>query len=199
MNENFATLWESLVDSMPDHEAVVSGDRRITFSAFDDRAARLATALAELGVGRGDTVALYLYNGPEYLELVYAAFKLRAIPVNVNYRYLDDELVYLLDDSAAKVLVFHGSLGDRVGQCASERPASTPASRSTTAALSVEGALAYEELDRRPRARAAVRRAPATTVSSSTPAARRACPRASCGPTTTCSRRSASPPTPRSA
>ena len=144
MNENFATLWESLVDSMPDHEAVVSGTRRMTFAAFDDRAARLATALAELGVGRGDTVALYLYNGPEYLELVYAAFKLGAIPVNVNYRYLDDELVYLLADSAAKVLVFHGSLGDRVRAVRERAPGVDAYLQVDDGSPPVEGALAYE-------------------------------------------------------
>ena len=146
MNENFATLWESLADSMPDHEAVVSGDRRMTFAAFDDRAARLAAALGELGVGRGDTVALYLYNGPEYLELVYAAFKLRAIPVNVNYRYLDDELAYLLNDSAAKVLVFHGSLGDRVRAVRRRAPSLDACIQVDDGSPLVEGALAYEEV-----------------------------------------------------
>ncbi len=115
MNENFATLWESLVDAMPDHVAVVSGDRRITFRELDQRAARIATALAERGVGPGSVIALYLYNGPEYLELVYAAFKLRAQAVNVNYRYLDHEVAHLVHDSQAVVLVFHGSLAQRVG------------------------------------------------------------------------------------
>jgi acyl-CoA synthetase (AMP-forming)/AMP-acid ligase II len=114
MDENFATLWESLADVLPEHEAIVVGDRRITWRELDDRSARLAAALAELGVTRHDTVALYLYNCPEYLECVYAAFKVQGVPVNVNYRYLDEELVYLLRDSAAEVLVFHGSLGERV-------------------------------------------------------------------------------------
>jgi fatty-acyl-CoA synthase len=114
MDENFATLWESLADAMPEHQAIVVGDRRITWHEFDERAARLSAAVADHGVGHDDKVALYLYNSAEYLECVYAAFKARAVPVNVNYRYLDDELVYLLHDSAAKVLVFPGALGERV-------------------------------------------------------------------------------------
>ena len=92
MDENFATLWESLADVLPEHEAIVVGDRRITWRELDDRAARLAAALAEQGVARNDKVALYLYNCPEYLECVYASFKVQAVPVNVNYRYLDEEL-----------------------------------------------------------------------------------------------------------
>ena len=114
MNESFATLWEALADEMPDETAIVAGDERITFAELDARAARLASALAERGVGEGSAVALYLYNCPQYLELVYACFKLRAVPVNVNYRYLGEELLYLLSDSGAVTLVYHGSLGDRV-------------------------------------------------------------------------------------
>ena len=68
---------------------------------------RLAHVLAARGVGPGDHVALYLYNGTEYLEGMLAAFKLRAVPINVNYRYVEDELRYLFDDADAKAVVFH--------------------------------------------------------------------------------------------
>jgi fatty-acyl-CoA synthase len=67
-------------------------------------------------------VALYLYNGPEYLEAFFATLKLRAVPVNVNYRYLDDELADLVDNADAEVLVFHSSLGDRVDRVAPQSP-----------------------------------------------------------------------------
>ena len=60
-----------------------------------------------LGIGVGDHVALYLYNGTEYLEAMVAAFKLRAVPINVNYRYGQEELRYLLDDADVKAVVFH--------------------------------------------------------------------------------------------
>ena len=59
-------------------------------------------------------MAVYLYNGPEFLETYFAAFKLRSQPINVNYRYLDDELAYLLENSDAQALVFHSSLAERV-------------------------------------------------------------------------------------
>ncbi len=146
MDENFATLWESLADTMPAHEAIVVGDRRITWVELDDRAARLASALAAVGVGPGDTVALYLYNCPEYLEFGYAAFKLRAIPVNVNYRYLDDELLYLLADSQAKVLVFHGALGERIGAIRGRAPGVGAVIQVYDGSPAVEGALHYEQL-----------------------------------------------------
>ena len=61
-------------------------------------------------------VGLYLYNCNEYLEAQYGGFKMRGVPVNVNYRYLDDELAYLLDNADAEALVFHTSLGDRVAR-----------------------------------------------------------------------------------
>ena len=81
--------------------------RRLTYADADERATRLAHHLAALGIGAGDHVALYLYNGTEYLEGMLAAFKLRAVPINVNYRYGEDELRYLLDDADARAVVFH--------------------------------------------------------------------------------------------
>ena len=107
MEFNLADLWEAVVDAIPDREALVCGDRRLSFAAADDRANWLAHVLAARGVGAGDHVALYLYNGTEYLEAMLAAFKIRAVPVNVNYRYVEEELRYLLDDSDARAVVLH--------------------------------------------------------------------------------------------
>jgi acyl-CoA synthetase (AMP-forming)/AMP-acid ligase II len=104
---NLADLWERVVDEIPDHEALVCGDRRLTYAEADSRATRLAHHLAASGIGAGDHVALYLYNGTEYLEGMLAAFKLRAVPINVNYRYGEDELRYLLDDADARAVVYH--------------------------------------------------------------------------------------------
>jgi 3-oxocholest-4-en-26-oate---CoA ligase len=111
---DFATAWEVVSDALGDQDCLVQGDRRISYREFDDTAARFASALEAAGVEQGAKVALYLYNCPEYLIAQYGACKHRATPVNVNYRYLDDELAYLIDDSDAEVLVFHSSLGDRV-------------------------------------------------------------------------------------
>lgn len=102
---NLADLFEAVAAAIPDREALVADDRRLTFATLDERATRLAHALAEMGVGAGDRVAVYLYNGTEYLEAMLAAFKLRALPVNVNYRYVADELRYLFDDADIKAVV----------------------------------------------------------------------------------------------
>jgi acyl-CoA synthetase (AMP-forming)/AMP-acid ligase II len=107
MEFNLADLWEAVADTIGPREALVCGERRLTYAQTDERANRLANHLAALGIGPGDHVALLLYNGTEYLEGMLAAFKLRAVPINVNYRYQEEELRYLLDDSDAKVIVFH--------------------------------------------------------------------------------------------
>ena len=99
MERNLADIFEVVVDAVPDREALVAGDRRLTFAALDERANRLADHLAGAGIGPGDHVAAYLYNGTEYLEGMLAAFKLRAVPVNVNYRYVEGELAYLVEDA----------------------------------------------------------------------------------------------------
>ncbi len=116
MEIHYATLWESLADAIGDRDALVCGKNRRSWHEFDDRAARVGSALSEAGVKTDSKVGLYLYNGNEYLEAQYGAFKQRAVPVNINYRYLDDELLYLLDNSDAEALFFHSSLGARVAR-----------------------------------------------------------------------------------
>ena len=122
MEHHFATVWESLADVLGEHTAVVHGDRRFTWTQYDDRAARLAAAYSAAGLGPDSKIGLYLFNGNEYLESHYAAFKMRGVPINVNYRYIDEELRYLLDNSDAEALVFHSSLGDRVARVVEKLP-----------------------------------------------------------------------------
>lgn len=122
LNESWATLWEALADAQPDHVAVVVGDVRLRWREFDEAAARLAAALAAVGVIRDTKVAQLMFNCPEYLHTVFAAFKQRAIPVNVNYRYLAPEVAHVLNNSDAEVLVFHGSLGERAAEAALQSP-----------------------------------------------------------------------------
>ncbi len=119
---NLADLWERVADTVPDAQSLVCGDRRLTFAEADERATRLAHALGERGVGPGDHVALYLYNGTEYIEGMLAAFKLRAVPVNVNYRYVEDELRYLLDNADAKAIVFHREFAPKLAAIRSDLP-----------------------------------------------------------------------------
>ncbi len=113
MTFNLASLFEAVVDADPGREVLVCGERRLTYRELDDRANRLAHVLAEHGVGAGDAVGLQLANGSEYLEGMLAAFKLSAIPVNINYRYVERELQYLYDDSGIVALLVHRSFAGR--------------------------------------------------------------------------------------
>ena len=113
---DFASEWEEVSDAVPERDAIVQGERRISYRDFDDAAARFASAIEAAGVDEVGKVALYLFNSPEYLIAQYGAFKHRAVPINVNYRYLDNELVYLVENSDAQVLVFHTSLGGCVAR-----------------------------------------------------------------------------------
>jgi 3-oxocholest-4-en-26-oate---CoA ligase len=122
MNEHFATTWEAIADTYPDDPAIIDGTRVWTWREFDDRAGRLAGAMAEAGVGAGDTVAIDLYNCGEYLETFYAALKIRAVPANVNYRYLDDEMLQLLEQAEARVLVHHATFASRVAAAIAALP-----------------------------------------------------------------------------
>jgi len=106
LERNLADIFEVVVDAVPDREALVAGVRRLTYAELDERANRLAHHLAGAGIGAGDHVAAYLYNGCEFIETMLAAFKLRAAVVNVNYRYVAKELEYILRDSDAKAIVY---------------------------------------------------------------------------------------------
>ena len=122
MDLHYATVWETVADTVPDEPAVVHGDDRLTWAELDDRAARLAAALAARGVGPGDKVALLLHNGPEFTLAQYAVFKLRAVAVNVNFRYLPAELAYVLDNSDSVAVVFHASLAGRLAEALASVP-----------------------------------------------------------------------------
>ncbi len=123
MEFNLADMFESVADALPDREAIVCGDRRLTYAQLDERTTRLANCLLARGIGEGDHIGLYLYNGIEYLEGTLAAFKIRAIPININYRYVEDELRYLFDNADLVGLIHHREFGPRVGAVASELPA----------------------------------------------------------------------------
>jgi acyl-CoA synthetase (AMP-forming)/AMP-acid ligase II len=114
--KHFGAIWESIADAVPDQAAVVQGSRRVSWRDYEQRSARLAQALLDAGLQAHSKVGMYLYNSPEYAEVNFAAIKIRGIPININYRYLDDELLYLLDNADVEALVFHRSLSDRVAR-----------------------------------------------------------------------------------
>ena len=96
---NIADLYEMVADKVPSRSALVCGAQRTTFVELEQRANKLAHYLAGQGVKAGDHVGLYLYNCNEYLEGMLACFKIRAVPINVNYRYVQDELLYIFDNA----------------------------------------------------------------------------------------------------
>jgi acyl-CoA synthetase (AMP-forming)/AMP-acid ligase II len=111
---NLVDLIESVADVIGEREAVVSGDRRLTYAQLDERANRLAHVLQDQGIKQGDHVGLYLYNGIEYLEGTLASFKIRAVPININYRYVEEELHYLFDNADLAGLIHHREFAPRV-------------------------------------------------------------------------------------
>ena len=105
MDFNLADLFEAAVDAFPEREYLVAdGDRR-SYAEMETRANQLAHYLASQGIGPGDHVGIYAYNSVEWVETAWAVFKLRAVWININYRYVKDELRYLLTNADLKVLV----------------------------------------------------------------------------------------------
>lgn len=112
---NFGDVFEVIAEELPDAPAQAQAGRRFTWSEFDRRADGVGRALLdEADAAQQDKVALYLYNGPEYIESVFACMKAGLVPVNTNYRYGDEELLYLWDNADAIAVVFHGAFGERI-------------------------------------------------------------------------------------
>jgi acyl-CoA synthetase (AMP-forming)/AMP-acid ligase II len=127
MDFNFSDINETIAAATPDREAIVWRDRRITHAQLAERTRRLANYLLSRGVkvraeraelanheSGQDHVALYLYNGNEYLEGMIGAWKARGVPFNVNYRYVEEELLYLFDNANAKVAIYHSEFAPRI-------------------------------------------------------------------------------------
>jgi acyl-CoA synthetase (AMP-forming)/AMP-acid ligase II len=120
---NLSELFELVADTVGDRTAVIAGSTVTrSYAELDERANRLAHHLAAAGVGVGDPVGLLLHNGAEYLEGMLAAFKIRAVPINVNYRYVERELEQLFVDAGLAALVFHRRFGTEVTAVAPDVP-----------------------------------------------------------------------------
>jgi fatty-acyl-CoA synthase len=146
MDWNLASIFESVSDALGDRVALINGNTRRSWSEFDDRAARVAAALRDAGLGPNSKVAQYAYNSNEYSEGVFATLKLRAVPVNVNYRYTEDELLYLLDNSDAEALIFHGSLGEQVAKVLDRAPRLKLVAQIDDGAPHLDGCEHFEDL-----------------------------------------------------
>lgn len=122
MAYNIADLLEHAVDAVPDRAAVICGSRQATFAHLDQRANRLAHHLASRGVGRGAHIGVYARNCVETMEAMIAAYKLRAIVVNVNYRYVQGELRYLFNNADLVALVHERQYADNVADVLPDCP-----------------------------------------------------------------------------
>lgn len=122
MDFHFATAWETVADVRGDGIAVVTDHRRTSWRDLEDRAARIAQVLSEHGLGVDSKVGTYLHNSAEYLESQFAAFKIRGCPINVNYRYKADELVYLLDNADAEAVVYQACYAMRIWEIRDQLP-----------------------------------------------------------------------------
>jgi acyl-CoA synthetase (AMP-forming)/AMP-acid ligase II len=112
----YADIWESIAEAVPDRPCQIHDQRVLSWVQFDARANALARRLLDAGLGKQAKVGAYLHNAPEYLETYFAAFKAGLVPVNTNYRYVADELVYLFDNADAEAVVFHASFTPTVEQ-----------------------------------------------------------------------------------
>jgi len=134
-NFNLAEISEAIAAAIPDRECLIFRDRRYTWSQFNDRTRRLGNYLAGRGLGcrqeraglanhesGQDHLGVYMYNGNEYLESMVGAFKARVAPFNVNYRYVDDELIYLLNDADARALIYQARFAPNVARIRAELP-----------------------------------------------------------------------------
>jgi acyl-CoA synthetase (AMP-forming)/AMP-acid ligase II len=119
---NLADVWEAVAATLPDSLSLACGDVHLTWSEVDRRANGVAAALAALGLDHQAKVAQYLYNGTEYLESIFAAFKVGLVPVNTNYRYTAGELVYLWTNADVRAVVFHGEFTARIEAIRPEVP-----------------------------------------------------------------------------
>lgn len=122
MSYNIADLFERAVDAVPDRVAPVVGDHHLTFGQIDETANRLAHGLAARGVGRGDHVGIYGQSSPAWVQAMMAAFKLRAVPVNINFRYVSDELAYLFGNADLVALVHDRQYAPRVASVRKQVP-----------------------------------------------------------------------------
>ncbi len=135
MTFNLAAVQEAVAAAVSDREALVFRDRRFSYAELTERTRRLANALTAAGLGchteradlaphesGQDHLALYLHNGNEYMEGMLGAFKARVAPFNVNYRYVEEELIYLLNDAKARGIIYHDVFAPRVAAIREQVP-----------------------------------------------------------------------------
>jgi fatty-acyl-CoA synthase len=119
---NLADLFEIVADTVPDRPALVAGDVRLTYRELDERANRLAHHLIDVGVAPGEHVAVYAWNRAEWMESELGIYKARAAVINVNYRYVTEELRYILENSDAVAVIFERGFAPLVAEVHGDAP-----------------------------------------------------------------------------
>ena len=122
MQFNLADLFECVADAAPDRMALIAGETRLSYRQLDERSNRLAHHLAASGNRPGDWIGILAQNRAEWIESMLGAYKLRAAPINLNFRYVDEELRYVLDDADLVTLVFERRFAPRLLRIRSDLP-----------------------------------------------------------------------------
>ncbi|QZA06103.1 acyl-CoA synthetase [Mycolicibacter heraklionensis] len=164
MEFNLAQVFSAVAAAVPERDCIVFGDRRFSYQQIEDRSRRLARALHERGLGvrherselagheSGQShLALYLANGNEYLEGMLGAYHARVAPFNVNYRYVADELVYLLTNASAEAIMYHARYAPTLAEALQQAGDRLPAMplihvEDDSGNEPLPGAVRYEEL-----------------------------------------------------
>ena len=141
---NLGSVWEAIADVIGDSPALFHRDAVVSWAELDGRASRAAAVLADSRIGPDSKVAHLLYNGPEYIETTFASFKCRSVPVNVNYRYTESELHFLLDNSDAEAIVVSTELSERLDAVRHDLPKLRLVLQVGGGEL-IPGAVAYED------------------------------------------------------
>ena len=122
MNLDFASVWEMISDIIPENDALVSGTEVVSWKDYDLMSSKIATALTQAGLSANSKADLYLNNSNEYLIAQNAIFKIGGVPINVNYRYVAEELIYLLDNSDSEAVFYHACYSSRIEEISRSLP-----------------------------------------------------------------------------
>ncbi|WP_068268973.1 acyl-CoA synthetase [Aldersonia kunmingensis] len=122
MANNFADLFEHSVDAMTDRVALIAAGRQVTYGELEIDANRLAHHLLDSGLGIGSHIGIHMHNSIETMVALIAAFKIRGVPININYRYSCDELAYVYDNADLAAVIHHRSYSDRVDEVLARLP-----------------------------------------------------------------------------
>jgi acyl-CoA synthetase (AMP-forming)/AMP-acid ligase II len=122
MEFNAADIFEGVVDRVPDREAIVHGSTRLTYKELDARSNKAANALKKLGIKKGSHVGIYAFNCVEWLEIMLGAYKLCAIPININYRYVEEELNYLIENADMEAIFYHKQFSKKLQNIKGQLP-----------------------------------------------------------------------------